>query len=207
MALPALATQVDLEARLGHTVDADRAAALLVDASATVRRYVRQQISRVVDDTVTVRVDRGRVVLPERPAEKPTQIVRADTGWVIPPAAWWWTGVGAVELFSPTWVGNGPTPGFRDSRLHAVTVTYTHGYEEIPQEIVKVVCQMVGRVIDGAFGSPGLRQEVIDDYTAMAGGSLVSGTVALVPEEKEDLEPFRVRRGSIRTTAGDAGWR
>lgn len=76
-------------------------------------------------------------------------------------------------------------------------MTYTHGFEEIPADVVAVVCQMVGRVIDGT-DTPGLRSESIDDYQYQMGGNIVSGAVALVPSEKETLDRYRRRSGSVR---------
>ncbi|AYN57276.1 head-to-tail adaptor [Arthrobacter phage Bridgette] len=195
MADPVLATVEQLEARLGHTVDADRATALLEDASAIVRGYTRQYFSRVEDDVVTLRVDNGCVVLPQRPADKPTLIARADGSGVIGAASWWWTGMGVVELNPPAWLANGPTR--RSRPVVGVTVTYSHGYEEIPGDVVAVVCQMVARVIEGT-DTHGLRSESIDDYQYQLGGGIVSGAVALVPAEMHTLDRYRRRVGSAR---------
>lgn len=192
MADPVLATVEQLEARLGHTVDADRATALLEDASAIVRGYTRQYFSRVEDDVATIPVNRGQAVLPQRPADKPTLVARADGFGTYPASAWYWGGVGVVEFGSPSWVANGPSHG-RSPR--AVTVTYSHGYEEIPGDVVAVVCQMVARVIEGT-DTHGLRSESIDDYQYQLGGGIVSGAVALVPAEMHTLDRYRRRVGS-----------
>ena len=195
MALPTLATTAQLEARLGHPVDWDRANALLEDASGIVRGYTRQTISRVDDDVATVRVERGAVVLPQRPADKPTQIVRADGTGTIPASGWWWTGVGVVEFNSPSWLANGPS---RTRSPGAVTITYSHGYEDVPADVVAIVCQMVGRVIDSGIASPGLDTESVDDYRAHMGAGLISGSVALTPDEKLSLDGYRKRNGSVK---------
>lgn len=193
MADPVLATIQQLEARLGHTVDADRATALLEDASAVVRGYTGQHFSRVVDDVATVAVNRGQLVLPQRPADKPSLIARVDGSGYYPAGAWWWGGVGVVEFGTPSWLANGPSSG---SAPQAVTVTYSHGFEEIPADVVAVVCQMVARVIDGG-DTHGLRSESIDDYQYQMGGGIVTGAVALVPSEKETLDRYRRRSGSV----------
>lgn len=193
MALPPLATVQQLEARIGHSVDEARAAALLDDASSIVRNYTRQTITRVENDRFTVRYSRGRVTLPERPADEPTLVERADGSGVIPHVSWWWSGLNEVEFYNSTLIANGP---YYRHAMRSVTVTYSHGYEEIPADIVAVVCQMVARVIDGAVTSPGLRSEAIDDYTAQLGGGLSSGTIALVPEESRVLDRYRRRGGS-----------
>jgi hypothetical protein len=158
-----------------------------------VRGYTGQYFSKVIDDVATLAVTRGQVALPQRPAEKPSIVARADGTGVYPASSWWWGGVGVVEFGSPSWVANGPSRG---SSPHAVTVTYTHGFDEIPADVVAVVCQMVGRVIDGS-DTPGLRSESIDDYQYQMGGNIVSGAVALVPAEKETLDRYRRRSGSV----------
>lgn len=193
MPAPVLATVQQLEARLGQTVDAARATALLEDASAVVRGYTGQYFTRVLDDRVTFRVDRGSVVLPQRPADKPT-LISEFGGGVLPASAWWWGGIGVVEFGSPSWVANGPTV----SRFpRTVEITYSHGYAEIPGDVVAVVCQMVGRVILSE-STPGLMSEAIDDYQYRLGGGIVSGAVALVPAEKSILDRYRSRVGSVR---------
>lgn len=194
MADPVLATVEQLEARLGHTVDADRATALLEDASAIVRGYTRQHFSRVEDDEVTLPVSNGKIVLPQRPADKPTVVARVDGTGFFPASAWWWGGVGVVEFGSPSWVANGPSYG---SAPRSATVTYSHGYEEIPGDVVAVVCQMVARVIEGS-DTHGLRSESIDDYQYQLGGGIVSGAVALVPAEMHSLDRYRKRVGTVR---------
>lgn len=193
MADPVLATADQLEAFLGHAVDATRATALLEIASGVVRGYTGQHFSKVIDDVATLGVTRGQVSLPQRPAEKPTLVARADGTGVYPATSWWWGGVGVIEFGAPSWVANGPSHG---RSPHAVTVTYSHGYDEIPAEVVGVVCQMVGRVIDGS-DTPGLRSESIDDYQYQMGGNIVSGAIALVPSEKETLDRYRRRSGSV----------
>lgn len=192
MPAPVLATVEQLNARLGQTVDTARATALLEDASAVVRGYTGQHFTRMENDKVTLRVNRDRVVLPQRPADKPTVIAEFG-GAALPASAWWWGGIGVVEFGSPSWVANGPTVS-RHPRT--VEVTYSHGYTEIPGDVVAVVCQMVGRVIL-SDAAPGLRSESIDDYQYQLGGGIVSGAVALVPEERQALDRYRRRVGSV----------
>lgn len=194
MDLPSLATITELETRLGHSVDSARGQALLSDASSVVRGYTRQTLSRVVDDTVVLRYIKGRVVLPERPCDKPTLVERADGTGVIPAISWWWSGLNEVEFYNDSLVANGP---YYRHAMRMVKVTYSHGYTEIPGDIVMIVCQMVGRVLDGAISTPGLRSEAIDDYKVDLGGYLSSGTIALVPEEKLILDRYRNRVGSV----------
>lgn len=199
MALSPLATTADLQTRAAQGFDqavTAQAEALLLDASAAVRNYTGQTFTRVVGDVVTLRVSRGRVILPQRPADKPTQIAYADGSGVIAAAAWWWGGLEQVDLCPPAYIANGPS-FWRNRIPEAVVVTYSHGYTEIPSDVVGVVCQMVLRVVMGVGSSPGLKSEAIDDYQYALGGSLVSGTVALVPEERELLDRYRRRTGSV----------
>lgn len=196
MTLTTLATVADLEARSGLSFDPPvRAEALLDDASAMVRSYTGQDFTLVEDDVVVLPVARGRISLPQRPAQNPSAIsaillqsVALVTG------GWQFDGIDCVYIGAPTWAINGPTI---PCEFHTAQVTYSHGYSVIPGDVVAVVCQMVLRVLQSPAATPGLRSEQIDDYQYALGGGLTSGTIALVPEEKVTLNRYRRRSGSV----------
>ncbi len=197
MALPPLATVTDLQSRFPRTLTADegsRAGFLLGDASTLVRNYTGQQFTRVTNDTVTLRLNRGRITLPQRPADKPTAIAYADGVGTIPTAAWWWGGLDTVDFMPPPWLGNGPA--FTHLRRPTtVTVTYSHGYTELPQDVVSIVCSMVGRVISAGAVMPGLSSGGLDDFRFQMGGSLTTGALVLTEEEKTETNQYRPKTG------------
>lgn len=199
MALEPLASLADLGVELGRTFDGAetaRAMAQLGRASDVVRRYTGQQFTRVVNDVVVLTVDRGQVVLPQWPNEKPTLIEYADGSGVLGAASWWWGGVGVVDLSPPSWVANGPSAGY-GRRAESVRVTYTHGYDPIPGDVAGVVLGMVGRVLAVPGLMPGLREGAVDDFRFVLGGAITTGAIALIPSEMQQLDMYKRRTRSV----------
>lgn len=203
MALAPFATPTDLVVTLGRALDQieqARAEILLARASDRIRSYTGQQLTYVENDTQILRVDGGQVVLPQWPNQKPSQIAYADGSGVIAASAWWWGGVGVVDLSPPSWVANGPSWGSL-RRVNTVAVTYTHGYEEIPGDIIDITVEMVSRVFAVPGLMPGLREGQIDDFRFALGGNLVTGQVALTDMNEADLDKYRRRTGSRKLLA------
>ncbi|URN11365.1 hypothetical protein LUW77_03485 [Streptomyces radiopugnans] len=117
MPLPPLATAADLAAALGRTFttgEQAQAEALLGQASAMVRAYLRQDITRATTtDTFTLqRSDRqhlaspfdhrthGQVLLPQRPVEEVTEVRVND----LPTADWWLDG-SVLRVRTVPWQG------------------------------------------------------------------------------------------------------
>lgn len=193
MALDPLATVADLEDRLGKPISNPiQAEAWLRDASALVRRYTRQQFTRVENDVIVLRVDRQSVYLPQRPADKPTDIVYADGQGVVSVSAWWFNGLDQVDFTPPAWLINGPAFNHL-RRPTTVQITYSHGYPEIPDDIVSIVCSAVLRVAAAPGMMPGLRQGALDDFSFTLGGNLTTGAIQLTPDERSQLDTYRGR--------------
>lgn len=171
MALDPLATPDDLSNRLGLDPytgsEWDQVEALLGDASDELRSVLGQPVSRMTS-TVTLFASRhGRVDLPAFPV----------------------VSIGSVELD-----GVVVDPGcyrVRDKTLHLpmvcrndeVVVTFTHGWDEIPGELVKWTCVLAAAMKAGvdATGSLGMiagvgqSSEAIDDYQHTTQGPEASG--------------------------------
>lgn len=182
MALPALASVDDLESRLGRQLDppeAQRAAALLDDASAAVRAYTGQQIS-AAETTQRLRVVNGEIRLPQRPVDEVTAIDDADGN---PVAFSWWFGDRALLI--------GPYPEWVD-------VTYTHGYVEVPAEIVGLVCNQVARSLGNAPDQTGYTQEQIGQYSYTIGPAAAAGPFGLLNDERAVLDRYRRVGGVVR---------
>lgn len=187
MPLASLATVADLEGRLGRTftvAESARATLLLADASAAVRAYTGQQFTAATS-TVRLAVRNGAVRLPQRPVSDVDTVVDTDANDVT--FTWHAGDVVHVTADVPdSWAWEPRTSG-----LSHVDVTYTHGYDEIPAEVVAVVCQIAGR----AFGRPadqaGVTQESIDDYSYAVGAATAAGGVGMLRDEKAALDRYR----------------
>lgn len=176
MALDPLATTDDLAGRLGRELtdaETDQAELLLADASASVRAYTGQQFTQL-EVTSRIRVRGGVVRLPQRPVAAVASVADPDGNDL----EFTWYAGDRITLSSPwaaTWVD----------------VTYTPGYEEIPADIVAVVCQIAGR----AFGRPadqtGLASETIGQYSYQVGGAAAAGAVGMLADERAVLDRYR----------------
>lgn len=197
MPLPPLATVADLATLLGRTFTPEQelqAQALLDQASSVVRSYVRQDITRAMTtDTFTMRrVDpvlhrcAGAVTLPQRPVVdidtvKVNDVVTSD----------WWQDGNDLLLRSGAW--DWPPAA---NRAPQVTVTYTHGYDEVPGDIKAIVLQAANRVI---VNPSGIRSETVGGesvtYLIPAVGEYLG--VLLSRTEQKVLDRYRRTAGSV----------
>ena len=200
-----LATQADLEAALQRTLDATQAAMALRRASARVRKSCRQELTLVENETVT-RPGGSRILrLPQRP------LVLDDTH---PLTVVELFGIGSVEYealegrdftrigteltrgeawWAPTRLMGWPWMRPQGIWAQRVRVTYSHGYAEVPDDIVDVVLDLAAM---NMTNPQGLRSESIDDYSRTFGSETI-GNAKLTPEHKEDLRPYRVGAFSV----------
>lgn len=181
MALGSFATAADLAARLGRELDdveQSQAARLLTDASNLIRMASGyQQISRVDDDTVTLRGSGTTVMrLPQRPVRDVSTVAGLTTG------AWQWDGGERLTRCDGcSWVG-------------PVVVTYSHGFTEDDiayQVAASVACDAVKRVLT----NPDLiKQRSIDDYSE----TLADARASLMPGEQDTIrQAFGVRTWGV----------
>jgi hypothetical protein len=190
VALDPLATVLDLELRVGRELDDDeraRAEVLLDDASAAVRGYTGQQFTRS-DSLVRLTPKDGRVRLSQRPVVVVASVNDVD-GNALP-----FTLVGDRVTLSSTitsWERNGVYVG-------PVDVTYTHGYEEIPGDVVAVVCQIAGRAFGTKSEDAGFTGETVQGYSYTVGGAAAAGPLGMLEDEKRVLDRYRRRGGAIR---------
>jgi hypothetical protein len=189
VALPPFATAAELAAVLQAPVDSAAAELALASASAAIRRWTRQSITRVVDDAVTLRViDCNELVLPQRPVVSVSE-VRVNSlvlnDWVLS---------GDRLLRTGGWHRLPGTTTYPDPGL--VQVTYTHGWEEIPDD-VRAVCLDLA---SATMANPSmLRQETIDDYSrTFASETLGAGSLS---------QAHMTLLGDFRRRVGVAGLR
>lgn len=168
MPLGPFATHVDL--RIGWDLteaEQSQADRLLADASNLIRMTAGyQQISRVDNDTVTLRGSGTCVLkLPQRPVRDVTAVAGlASTAWT------WDGGDRLTRLDGYAWDG-------------ATTVTYSHGFntDDVAYQVaVSVACDAVKRILT----NPELvRQRTIDDYSE----TLADARASLLDGEQETI--------------------
>lgn len=191
MALEPLATVDDLEDRLQRTLaesEQIRADTLLRDASATVRAYARQDFTAVEDDEIRLRVKNGKVRLPQRPVTAVSSVATTAGDDLV---FAWYSGdaisVNAQGLDAWAWEPFTTSPQFVD-------VTYSHGYGEIPEVVVKIVCRIAATALDSPMEDAGTTSESIAGYSYSRGAIAASG--GLFEEEKRELDAYRAVGGS-----------
>lgn len=162
--LPALALPMDATT-FGVTASAEA----LIRASVRVRAYTGQQISSG-SSTVTLRGSVAR--LPQRPVRAVTSVVDAD-GQTIPAADWKLLPGGLLEV---------PTTGL-------VTVTYDHGFVEVPDEVIELVVTVAARLSATDPGlAGGVTQEQSGSSSQTFGVDAWRGLSSLTAEEKRALD-------------------
>lgn len=175
--MTALATLAQLTERLGTApTSSTRAEALLLDASATVRAFTGQTISRATS-TVRLVPTLGRLRLPQHPVIS-VDAATDDTGAVLdltwPTTAW---DLAVVQAGVPA------------------TITYTHGWATVPDIVVAVVCQIAGRALGMPSPATGVQSESLGAYSYSVGTAAASGPLGMLPGEQAALQGlFRPRR-------------
>lgn len=163
MALPTLATIADLDAR-GVTVDPSEETAVatyLETASAIIRDAAGSHISRTTGTVVLAGTMDTRLRLPSGPVTAVSAVLLDDAA------------VNDYRLTNGSlWRSCGWQLGCEPSE---VSVTYTHGYDPVPADVVDLACRLAARQLvalrDSADGT-GLAdrlvmQERIGDYSVM----------------------------------------
>ncbi|MFG2400769.1 hypothetical protein [Streptomyces lydicus] len=199
MALPPLATAADLAAA-GATVTGPAADMALRRASARVRKYTRQTLTLVEGETITL-AGGGRVLaLPQRPlvvdAAHPLTVTELSG----------MTGIelACIEGRDFTRLGSELTrgePWYQPTRLMGwpwnrpsgvwapqVRVTYSHGYAEVPDDVVDVVLALA---VMSLANPQNLRSEAIDDYQRTFAAETIGGGATLSRDHMDALRPYR----------------
>ncbi|MFF7191757.1 hypothetical protein ACFZAR_42950 [Streptomyces sp. NPDC008222] len=200
-----LATQADLEAALQRPLDATQAAMALRRASARVRKYCRQQFTLVENETVTLPGGSRILRLPQRPLvvddAHPLTVVElfgissveytalegrdfTRVGTELTRGEAWW---------APTRLMGWPWMRPQGIWAQRVRVTYSHGYTEVPDDVVDVVLDLAAMAMTNPQG---LRSESIDDYSRTFAAETIGGP-QLTAEHKEALRPYRVAAFSV----------
>jgi len=162
--LPDLATPADLTS-YGYP---DVAGGFLARASARVRRHTRQQITA---GTSTVALPSWPYRLPQRPVVEVVSVETSDGTQL------------AYEL---------STSGVLKVRRHwggPIHVTYDHGFDELPDELVELVCSIAARLSRTPDAvSSGATSEQAGGEAVAWGSDAWRGTTGLTAEEKAALD-------------------
>lgn len=194
-AVSPFATEAELEAYTGTSIATDRARILLDMASAAIRAYCRQTFTRTTTTAVFPGTFGSALVLPERPVTAITLVKIGDTTLTVD-TDYVWDGQhtlhrgtkvdGVLSVNGPDYLINGwgdwGGPGAQ------VSVTYTHGFAIIPNDIKGVCLALAARTL----GSPdGVNSESVGSYSVSY--SRTGGAVSLLDEERALLDRYRVR--------------
>lgn len=193
-------TVADLEAFLQLTIPASLTASAtraIEEASAAIANYCRQQLEEVEDDELTFDVAAGcnRLFLPELPVtavvsvEEDGETLAEDDDYKLGQH-------GILYRVGQNWY-----PG-----VQTVTVTYTHGYATLPQDVIDVATRAAARAYQAGLrassleGVPGVQAESLGDhsvtYNPEAGGgdSMLGASAAplLLRSEMRILDRYRL---------------
>lgn len=190
--LAPLATSSNVEDRLGRALtdsELSRIDSLLLDASAKVRSVTAQEIgSRESTDRIRITARDGHIRLPQYPVAAVASVISVETGSGLP---YYWDGL-VLWGWGRFPNSNVESPLYNRSRRHGVVadVTYTHGYDPIPDDIVAVVAQAVARSLGASPDQSGVMGESFDGYSYTLGAAAAAGGLGLLPAEQAVLVDY-----------------
>jgi len=197
MSLPPLVKVGDVTDRLpsGIAIDENRIITLIKDASAAVRRFTKQQFT-VTTTTSNIRPIGYKLKLPQRPVldviDIQIKLPGAQAGVYTSIPSWYWDGSDEVWLVDGSAVVNLAEDVI--SALQYMTpvcrVTWQHGYNEIPDDVVGVVCSMVARLLS-APGLGGVISESVGEFSYRLSDAAVQGPMTLTQSEKDILSSYQ----------------
>lgn len=177
-----LATPADLAARMTNPPDPAHIDAALADSSATVRAFSGQMFTRMVTTTVINVMGRTAVRLAQRPVNDVIEVTAAPTD---EPVSFYWPGGDRIIV--------DPCQGY-------LAVTYDHGYDVIPDDIVAVTCNVAARALSNPPEDAGLMSRTITNYTESFGAVGAAGPAGLFQDERAILARYQRPGASARLT-------
>jgi hypothetical protein len=197
------ATIADIEAFLQLTittpVQTASAAMALKDASAAIRNYTHQYLDYVADEDITLDSTGGtRLFLPQLPVLSVASVIEDGETLVVDDD--YKLGLfGILHRMGNRWV----------SGIQLITVTYTHGYLTIPDDIVAVCVRAASRAYQAGLkaadseGIPGIASKQLGDFSVSfqseGGGGVGEGVLGasaarlLLLSEKDILNAYRIK--------------
>lgn len=200
--MTALATLTDVAAvaQAVPTADQSRVTRLIEIVSARVQRYTGQTITAVAGDVVTITPHDGELRLPQRPVTAVASVVIGGT--TIDATLYEAKANGVLKRRAPTAAGVDSQFGFLASGWPvngewpwpplATTVTYSHGYATVPDDLAGVVAEVVAsRWLGGSRRAEGKTGENIDGYGESWATPRAAMESAWEPEHKDILDSYR----------------
>ena len=179
----ALATQVQATAYGYGTI----AEGYFRRASARVRGYTRQNITSATS-TISLR---SPFLLPERPVTSVSSITYTDAD-----------GSTATLTADTDYTIEGQYVIAPDYQYKYLTVTYTHGFETLPDELVEVVCAVAARMAATPSGlASGIASESADGEQITYGSDAFGGVTELTSAEKRVLDRIFPHTRSVPSVA------
>jgi hypothetical protein len=195
--LPPLVAVEDVTDRLPSsvTVEEVRVRALISDASAAVRRFTKQSFT-VATSTLRIRPIGNRIRLPKKPVLSVTSVgfIIANNAVAVNFPGWYWDGSDEIWLMTGgTIVNLAEELTFAlEWQTPVAEVVWTHGYTQVPDDVVGVICSMVTRLIT-APGLGGVISESVGEYSYRLSDTAAQGPMALTTAEKDILHGYRPR--------------
>lgn len=192
-----LATSSDVVGRLGRaltTEETAKIAALILDASSSVVAYTGQTFLEA-ETTALLPIRNRAVRLPLRPVTAVSTVI--DQFGNSLPFIWIPTDT-TVTLASSTWINAFELNILPWTRISKANVTYTHGYADVPDDVIGITCQVVGRALavpmsESAYVTVSESITNYSETTTTAGPR--GGAFGLLPDEKRILDRYRVLVG------------
>lgn len=190
----------DLENLLQVTIPAAKldAAQRAIDAATeAIKNYCRQTLEAVEDDPVTLDCTGGsRIVLPEMPVTEVSEVI--EDGETLTATDDYKLGQhGILHRVGANWAAG----------VQVITVTYSHGYSIIPDDIVDVCARAAARAYQAGLRAeqvaavPGVQAHSLGDYqvqfgaeAAQAGEGTLGASAApiLLASERRILDKYRM---------------
>jgi hypothetical protein len=171
----------------------------LREASAAIRNYCRQEIGWAAQDTITLDCSGGaRLFLPQLPVIAVASVI--ETGQTLAAGDDYKLGQhGILHRIGRSWMAG----------VQTITVTYSHGYAVIPDDILAVCTRAASRSYQAGLrsadtgGAMGISSKALGDFSVSyqaetAGGGAGEGVMGasaarlLLRSEKEILNRYRV---------------
>lgn len=164
---------------------------LLSLASAVIRSYTRRTFT-LEQTTERLRPIGYKILLPKRPVVSVDAVSLLVWNMLMPLPGWVWDGADELWLSADDSLINVSETILEWTRYHTAVaqVTYTHGYDVVPDDVKFVACSMAARGMTAPnFGA--IDRENVGDYGYSMAPTQVYGPLALNDAERAILSPYR----------------
>lgn len=168
----------------------------LTEATAAIRNYCRQYLELVEDEEITLDSKGGSwLFLPQLPVVDVSEVIEDDVT-LTPDDDYILGQHGKLYRVGQTWCKG----------VQNITITYSHGYETLPDDIVAVCTRAASRAFQAGLRAvetdavPGVASKSLGDFsvsyasdTAVEGMMGASGARMLLMSEKDVLDAYRIK--------------